>query len=78
MFVIIHYRGADNLRPARKETSSDACQGCARFQQHRDARFHLVSFLQGKAPKEIHAILAETLAPLYYQPGLHLQIPSKQ
>ena len=34
----------------------------ARFQQHRYASCHQVSFfLQGKAPKEIHAILTETL-----------------
>ena len=34
----------------------------ARFQQHRDASCHQVSFfLQGKAPKEIQAILTETL-----------------
>jgi len=41
----------------------------ARFQQHRDASCHQVFFpLQGKAPKEIHAILTETLgehAPSY-------------
>ena len=41
----------------------------ARFQQHRDASCHQVfSFLQGKTPKEIHAILTETLrehAPSY-------------
>jgi len=42
----------------------------ARFQQHGDASCHQVFFfpLQGKAPKEIHAILTETLgehAPLY-------------
>jgi len=44
----------------------------ARFQQHRDASYHQVFFFffarQGKAPKEIHAILSETLgehAPLY-------------
>ena len=39
-----------------------------RFQQHRDASCHQVFFLQGKAPKEIHAILKETLgehAPSY-------------
>ena len=39
------------------------------MQQHRDARCHQVFFfLQGKAPKEIHAILTETLgehAPSY-------------
>jgi len=42
---------------------------CARFQQHGDASCHEVFFfLQGKAPKEIHAILRETLgehAPSY-------------
>jgi len=32
-----------------------------RFQQHRDACCHQVFFLQGKALKEIHAILKETL-----------------
>jgi len=41
----------------------------ARFQQHRDASCHQVFFpLQGQAPKEIHAILKETLgehAPSY-------------
>jgi len=41
----------------------------ARFQQHGDANCHQVLFfLQGKAPKEIHAILTETLgehAPAY-------------
>jgi len=40
----------------------------ARFQQHRDLSCHQVFFLQGKEPKEIHAILTETLgehAPSY-------------
>ena len=41
----------------------------ARFQQHRDASCHQFFFyLQSKAPKEIHAILKETLgkhAPSY-------------
>ena len=40
----------------------------ARFQQHRDASCQVFFFLQGKAPKEIHAILRETLgehAPSY-------------
>jgi len=32
----------------------------ARF-QHGDARCHQVFFLQGKGPKDIHAILTETL-----------------
>ena len=40
----------------------EACQGRARFQQHRDASCHQVLFpFQGKAPKEIHTILTETL-----------------
>jgi len=58
------YRGADkSLAPTRKDRSSEACQGRARFQQYRDANCHQVSFfLQSKAPKEIHAILTETLA----------------
>jgi len=33
----------------------------ALFQQHRDASCHQVFFLQGKVPKEIHAILTEIL-----------------
>jgi transposase len=40
----------------------------ARFQQHRDAVCQNFYFLQGKTPKEIHAILIETLgerAPSY-------------
>jgi hypothetical protein len=41
----------------------------AQFQQHRDTSCHQVFFfLQGKAPKEIHASLKETLqehVPLY-------------
>ena len=40
----------------------------ARFQQHGDASCHQVFFLQGKASKEIHAILLETFrehAPSY-------------
>ena len=64
----------------------------ARFQQHRDARCHHVFFfLQGKAPKEIHAILKEILgehAPTYatfknrvaqFKRGnLHLQLRAYQ
>jgi len=39
------YRGADKslARPGR-ETNSEACQGGARFQQHRDASCHQVVF----------------------------------
>jgi len=40
-----HYRGADkSLALTRKETRSEACQGRAGFQQHRDARCHQVFF----------------------------------
>jgi len=39
------YRGADkSLARPRKERSSEACQGHARFQQNRDASCHQVSF----------------------------------
>jgi len=51
------------------ETARKHVRRRARFQQHRDASCHQVFFpLQGKAPKEIHAILTETLrenAPSY-------------
>ena len=59
-----NYRGADKplARPGRKQARKHVRRR-ARFQQHRDASSHQVFFfLQGKAPKEIHAILAETLA----------------
>ena len=61
---MIYYRGTDKFlaRPGSK-ISSKACQGRARFQQHRDASCRQVFFfLQSKEPKEIHAILTETLA----------------
>jgi len=54
------YRGADKslVRIGRKQAL-----GHARFQQHRDASCEVFFFfLQGKAPKEIHAILTEILA----------------
>ena len=55
------YRGADK-RQTRKKTNWKACHGRARFQRYRDASSHQVFFLlQGKAPKEIQAILTETL-----------------
>jgi len=43
--------------------NSEACQGRARFQQLRDSSCHQgpPPPLQGKAPKEIHAIVTETL-----------------
>ena len=46
----------------------------ARFQQNRDASCHQVSFfLQGKAPKEIHSFLTETLA--CFLPGRAKDLP---
>jgi len=51
------------LSPTRKKTISEACQGCARFQQYRETRAVIkFLFLQGKAKKEIDAVLTETLA----------------
>ena len=60
--------------PTRKETSSEACQGRAPFQQHRDASCHQVFFLQSKAPNEIHAILTEILACFF--PGRAEDLPA--
>ena len=61
---VLIYRGADKslARPGRKQTQNHVRE--ARFQQHRAASCHqgFFFFLQGKAPKEIHAILTETLA----------------
>ena len=57
------YRGADKslARPGRKQARKYVRD--ARFQQYRDASCHQVFFfLQSKAPKEIHAIMTETLA----------------
>ena len=40
------YRGADkSLAPNRKETSTESCQGRARFEQNREANCREVSFL---------------------------------
>ena len=50
------------------EAESKHVRRRAPFQQHWDASCHQVLFLQGKAPKEIHVILKETLgehAPSY-------------
>ena len=54
-------------RPGRKQARKHVKQQ-ARFQQHRDASCHQdFFFLQGKAPKEVHAILTEKLA--CFHPG---------
>jgi len=51
-----------NCKPSLvKEAERKHVRRRARFRQHRDASCHQVFFLQGKAPKEIHAILTETL-----------------
>ena len=55
--------GADKslVRSGRKQVRKHV-RLRARFQQHRDANCHEVFFfLQGKAPKETHAFLTETL-----------------
>ena len=52
------------LSPTRKETSSEACQGPHDF-NHIETRAVTKLFffvLQGKAPKQIHALLTETLS----------------
>ena len=71
------------LSPTRKETSSEACRDARDFNNtEMRVRIKFFFFLYGKAPKEIHAILTETLA--CFPPGrtkdfsgpLYLQIPS--
>ena len=56
------YRGADKSwdRPERKQARKHF-RWRALFQRHRDASYNQVLPLQGKALKEIHAILTETL-----------------
>jgi len=41
-----------SLSPTRKETSSEACKGRARFQQHRDASCHQVFFFPARQDAE--------------------------
>ena len=66
------------LSPTRKETSSEACQGRVRFQQHRDASCHQVFFpppRQGAEGNSCHSdrnislfpswLTKDLLAPLY-------------
>jgi len=64
--LFYYYRGADKslARPGSKQARKHVRRR-ARFQQHRVASCQVFNFfllLQGKAPKEIHAILTETLA----------------
>jgi len=60
----LQYRGADKslARPGRKQARKHASD--ARDFNNIEARavIKFFFFLQGKAPKEIHAILTETLA----------------
>ena len=63
VFWYAMYRGADKslARPGRKQARKHV-RDARDFQQHRDASCHQVPPpLQSKAPKEIHAILTETL-----------------
>jgi hypothetical protein len=63
MFVIIHYRGADKslARPGRKQSQKHTRE--ARDFNNMETRAVIkFLFLQGKEPKETHAILTETLA----------------
>ena len=60
----LKYRDADKslARPGRKQAQKHV-RDEREFKQNRDASCHQVTFLlQGKEPKEIHAILTETLA----------------
>ena len=54
------YRGADKslARPGRKQARKNVRDACD------FSKIEFFSFLQGKAPKEIHDILTETLACL--------------
>jgi len=60
------------LSPARKETSSEACQRRGRFQQHRDATCHQVLFLarQGADGDSRHSDRNITLFPSWSGQGL--------
>jgi len=60
------YRGADEslARPVRKQARKHVRE--ARDFNNTETRSVIIFFLQGKAPKEIHAILTETLA--FYLP----------
>ena len=74
-----NYRGADkSLARPGKETSSEACQ-VKRAISTTSRRELSSSFfpLQGKAPKEIHAILTETLACFLSGRAKDLSAPCK-
>ena len=50
------------MTPTRKETSAEACQELRDFNKIELRALIKFLFLQGKVPKEIHAILTEILA----------------
>jgi len=65
MFVYVAtYRGADKslARPGRKQAQKHVRDVCNFNDIETRAVIKLLFPLQGKAPKEIHAILTETLA----------------
>ena len=68
---ITSYRGADKslARPGRKQTRNHV-MGARDLNKMETRAVIKFLFLQGKAPKEIHAILTETLAPMYFH--IHL------
>ena len=80
------YRGADKslARPGRKQAREHVTDARDFSDIETRAVIKFFSFLQGKAPKEIHAILTETLAcflhgrakdlsaPLYVNVEIHI------
>jgi len=71
------YRGADKslARPGRKEARKHV-RDARDLKKNRDASWHQVfPPLQGKAPKEIQAILTETLACFLPGPAKDLSAP---
>jgi len=67
--IIKLYRGADKFlaRPGRKQARKHV-RDSRDFNNIKTRAVIKFVFLQGKAPKEIHAILTETLA--FFLPGL--------
>jgi hypothetical protein len=75
--VIITHRRADKslVRPGRKQARKHVRDAHDfNYIEMRTVIKIFFSFLQGKAPKEIHAILTETLA--CFLPGLAKDLPA--
>ena len=72
--VYVIYRGADKSLDRTGTKQARKHVRYARFQQNRDANCHQGFFLQSKAPKEIHAILTETLT--CFLPGRAKDLPA--